>query len=191
MEWFTARELAGMPGMPGTEQGVRKKADAESWSGRKRAGTKAIEYPLSALPTETQEAILKSLITPSPAVPAILVSATTAPPAPSSSRGGDIARDLDSLRFWQRDIMHYRCCILNVIDRMALALGTRHRAVDAFLRMMDATDCPPQYIMYVEQANARKGGGRRLSAGTIYRWFELRLKGGDIALAPSNADKPL
>lgn len=61
MKWFASSELAGMPGMPQTEQGVRKKAGIESWPFRRRAGTKAREYPLSALPPETQEAYIRSL----------------------------------------------------------------------------------------------------------------------------------
>ncbi len=209
MEWFTAKELAGMPGMPGTEQGVTKRAKAKSWPFRPRQGRGGgREYPLSCLPAETQRHIishadpdaLKTLMSSDIfrqldvelrelVVKRAIPAAEPQPPAIRDATDLVASRDLDSLRFWQRDIMHYRCCILNVIDKMALALGTRHKGVDAFLRMLDAPDCPPQYIMYVEQANARKGGGRRLSAGTIYRWFELRLKGGDIALAPSNVDK--
>ncbi|MGC9741877.1 hypothetical protein JTH53_04585 [Pseudomonas capeferrum] len=55
--WFTARELAGLPGMPGTERAIQIRAKAE-WNGRKRAGSKAIEYCLVDLPPETQAEIL-------------------------------------------------------------------------------------------------------------------------------------
>jgi len=46
LRWYTARELAEMrlPGMPGSERGVQIRAKRESWTGRKRPGTKAQEY---------------------------------------------------------------------------------------------------------------------------------------------------
>lgn len=54
-EWFTAAELAGLPGMPGTERGVRKAADRESWQSRKRERGKGLEYHLTSLPPDTQK----------------------------------------------------------------------------------------------------------------------------------------
>lgn len=57
-EWFSAAELAGLPGVPGTEQGMRKAADREQWHSRKRLGRGGgNEYHLSALPADTQKAI--------------------------------------------------------------------------------------------------------------------------------------
>jgi len=56
--WYSARELAGLPGVPGTERGVRKKADAEKWPSRPREVGKGSEWPLSALPAATQAALL-------------------------------------------------------------------------------------------------------------------------------------
>ncbi|MCE1113763.1 MULTISPECIES: DNA-binding protein [Pseudomonas] len=55
--WFTARELAGLPGMPGTERAVQIRGKAD-WQGRRRDGSKATEYSLAVLPPETQAAIL-------------------------------------------------------------------------------------------------------------------------------------
>lgn len=52
--WFTAKELAGLPGLPSTDRRVNAKAKREAWSARKREGSKAWEYPLSALPEETR-----------------------------------------------------------------------------------------------------------------------------------------
>lgn len=55
--WFTARELAGLPGMPGTERAIQIRGKSD-WQGRKRNGSKVIEYRLTDLPGETQAAIL-------------------------------------------------------------------------------------------------------------------------------------
>lgn len=60
-EWFSAAELAGLPGMPGTERGVRKMAEREQWQHRERAGRGGgREYHISALPSATQAALLKN-----------------------------------------------------------------------------------------------------------------------------------
>ena len=62
MEWFTAKELAGMPGMPGTERAIQISAKRHNWPFRKRSGRGGgREYPLSCLPPETQEAYVRSL----------------------------------------------------------------------------------------------------------------------------------
>ncbi len=53
-EWFTARELAGLPGMPGTERGVLKAAKRENWRSRKRPKGKGREYHIQSLPETTR-----------------------------------------------------------------------------------------------------------------------------------------
>ena len=61
-KWFTASELAGLPGLPGTERGVLKLAKREGWEGQRRLGTKAVEYGFAALPKEAQAALLVRLV---------------------------------------------------------------------------------------------------------------------------------
>lgn len=58
-DWFTAQELAGLPGLPTTERGIRKLASSSSWNGRKRGSSKAIEYPIEYFPIEARVALLK------------------------------------------------------------------------------------------------------------------------------------
>lgn len=53
-------ELVGLPGMPGTAQGVRysiKKLASSEHFWRKRKGSKAIEYSIDCLPKITQQAL--------------------------------------------------------------------------------------------------------------------------------------
>lgn len=57
MSWYTAQELAGLPGLPGTERNVRAFAKRHGWEGQRRLGSKAIEYALGVLPKETQKAL--------------------------------------------------------------------------------------------------------------------------------------
>lgn len=59
-QWFTAKELAGLQGLPGTQQNVTAKAKREGWESRKRSGQGGgREYAFSSLPVETQAALLK------------------------------------------------------------------------------------------------------------------------------------
>lgn len=60
MSWLTARELAGLPGMPASERRTRDKLAALGLCGRIRAGREGgggLEYDTSALPAETRAAI--------------------------------------------------------------------------------------------------------------------------------------
>lgn len=58
--WYTASELAGLPGMPRTRQGALEMAKREGWTSRKRAKGKGREYALACLPLATQEALISS-----------------------------------------------------------------------------------------------------------------------------------
>jgi len=56
--YYSAKALAGLPGMPGTERGVLRKAIRESWAFRKRQGRGGgREYRESDLPKLTQRAL--------------------------------------------------------------------------------------------------------------------------------------
>lgn len=57
--WYTASELAGLPGVPGTERRVRSRAEAEGWQSRPRCDRGGgREYAFTSLPTATQAALL-------------------------------------------------------------------------------------------------------------------------------------
>lgn len=56
--WYSAQELAGMPGMPGTDRGVNKAAQKNLWKSRTKERGKGAEYSICALPVETRSFIL-------------------------------------------------------------------------------------------------------------------------------------
>ena len=60
--WYSARELAGLPGMPGTERAIQIRAKREHWEGQSRLGSKAIEYAFAILPMETQTALISASV---------------------------------------------------------------------------------------------------------------------------------
>lgn len=53
-EWFTAQQLAGMPGLPGTYSAVIRTAKKNLWPNRSKERGKGLEYPYSALPEATR-----------------------------------------------------------------------------------------------------------------------------------------
>lgn len=61
MEWFSVTDVIGLPGLPGTPQGVRKMAKSQGWESRRKEGVqgKALEFSVSSLPPVTQAALLR------------------------------------------------------------------------------------------------------------------------------------
>jgi putative transposase len=56
-EWFSAQELAGLPGMPGTDRGVRmmfQSVQKNLGASRTKVRGKGLEYAIKILPAETQ-----------------------------------------------------------------------------------------------------------------------------------------
>ncbi len=60
-EWFTAKALAGLPGMPDTHSAVVRRAKRDGWEDRRCSGRGGgREYALASLPAETQAAALRA-----------------------------------------------------------------------------------------------------------------------------------
>lgn len=58
-EWYSAKELTGLPGMPGTERAIQIRAQNDSWQSRPRTGRGGgYEYYLSSFPEETRTHLL-------------------------------------------------------------------------------------------------------------------------------------
>ena len=55
--WYSAQELAGLPGIAGTERGVRKSLQKNLHLTRSKERGKGVEYPINCLPAETQAAL--------------------------------------------------------------------------------------------------------------------------------------
>ena len=57
-EWYSAAELAGLPGMRTSVSGIIRQAKSESWQSRPRQGRGGgLEYHISSLPAETRTAL--------------------------------------------------------------------------------------------------------------------------------------
>lgn len=68
MMWYSASELVGLPGIPGTVQRINSRAKSEGWDAQKRQGRGGgNEYNLKSLPPTTQAALLRKSSPKSPA----------------------------------------------------------------------------------------------------------------------------
>lgn len=59
-EWFAARELTGITGLPSSPQGINLMARREGWISRRRKGIqgKAVEYHINSLPVEARNLLM-------------------------------------------------------------------------------------------------------------------------------------
>jgi putative transposase len=86
---FSAIELEGLPGLPGTRRGVAKKADAEKWPKRARSGKGGgWEYPLGSLPAVTRNFLIAQQLTNIP--PVVTSTASAGAPTPSARATGSL-----------------------------------------------------------------------------------------------------
>lgn len=179
-EWFTAAELAGLPGLPGTERGIRK--SGQSWKFREVPaacrGGRRFEYHLSSLPDAARLHLEEAQIQHILAVPATQLQVVKEAQLPA------ISEDTTQLKGWQRRAMEARLAILHHVDLMAITIGV-DRAIKRMVELASTHELPEHLMQMVPLANARTGqnGSRTLSRPTIYKWISLR-KQGNAALAP-------
>ncbi|WP_460883451.1 DNA-binding protein, partial [Pseudaeromonas pectinilytica] len=57
--WFTAQELAGLPGLPASDRVIRIRAKKENWTSRPKNEGKGIEFHISSFSPATQAALLR------------------------------------------------------------------------------------------------------------------------------------
>lgn len=170
--WYTAQELAGLPGMPGTAHGVRKLAQRSDWTGQRRAGSKAIEHPFAELPTTTQAALIEASVgsaEPSPENASICVERDTL----SASRLNDD----------QRSVMTARLAFIREIERMSQVVPKQH-AIETLVSLARSGELSPYLAERAARANDRKTGDRTLSERTLKRWLADYRQHGEVGLAP-------
>lgn len=59
-EWFAAKELTGIAGLPSSPQGINLMARREGWISRRRKGVqgKALEYHIDSLPSNVRNLLV-------------------------------------------------------------------------------------------------------------------------------------
>lgn len=175
-EWLSARELAGLPGMPGTVQGINKAAPKQAWVQRQRKGRGGgSEYRVRSLPDETQRALLNHSLN-QMELPGVVEAEPPALPTKQAAL----------LKDWQRSRMEARAAIIQEVERIGQVVGI-HKAIHEIVSRAKNETLPEHLQRLVPQANARKGqgGDRTLSERTLHRW-RAAMKSGVTSLAPKD-----
>ncbi|SES24280.1 putative transposase [Vreelandella subterranea] len=174
MNWYSAKELAGLPGMPGTVQGVKAKAKTQSWEAQKRMGRGGgYEYAFAVLPIETQNALLLAQAENAEPAPASTVASTPEDPRPGQQQLTDA----------QRQVMSARVAFVREIERMS-RMVSQQRAIETLVSHARENDLTPYLKERVVLANDRKTETRTLSERTLKRWMSDFKKHGERGLAP-------
>lgn len=179
--WLSAQELAGIPGMPGTERSVKRLAERMGWEGQRRLGSKAIEYAFTALPKETQVALISVSIS---------ACATEAVPESHVFINGRDAKNASRLNDSQTSVMTARLAFVREIERMSKVVS-QNRAVLTLVELAKCGGLSPYLSTQAIRANDRRTEDRTLSERSLKRWLADFRKHGEMGLAPARRQKDM
>ncbi|HAM3729035.1 TPA: transposase, partial [Escherichia coli] len=183
--FVSVNELVGLPGMPGSAQGVRyaiKKLASSEHFRRKRAGTKAIEYHIDCLPEITQKALreryVEQLVAKENDVSEVkaVVRKTRNPDAVQAIeayRGSPqlMEERLNTLTENQRRVSEARAAL--VVEVLKLEsdgnLG-RLKAINYLVEKARKGELPERLQQATATANAKRGANRTISRDPLYQW---------------------
>lgn len=187
-EWYSAAELPGLPGMPGTVQGVLKRAKRDVWVSRSAAGRKGSEFFVGSLGEETQRhlrtlaerAERKALMTipqPDGLDADHRLQAAIKPSLPARPRAIVTNAEMTDAQRQTRDA---RLVLLAYLREHFPGRGGFHH----FEAALKAGRLPETIVQLAARANGRAGSSRTISAATLYRIERDLAAIGPDALAP-------
>ncbi|HIH9672245.1 TPA: Mu transposase C-terminal domain-containing protein [Klebsiella pneumoniae] len=181
----TVNELAGLPGLPGTPQGIRammgKLVKQNQTLVRKRQGSKAFEYHIDSLPLVAQKALrdrqVKELMNnQDAALPAPERSAVTEKSDTRLSLYRDhpvlMEQKLTGLTSDQQKIADARIALVSEVMKLGEIPGfSCAKAIREIVRRSRSGELPEHLAAQVTLANAKKGSSRTLSEISLKRWM--------------------
>lgn len=185
--FVTVTELIGLPGLPGTLQGIRwsmnKRTAGYPELIRKRPGTKAFEYHIDCLPSVAREEVQRRHYN------ALLLQPIASDPvkAKTSAQSNqllEIVRQcpavLDQktaeLTQKQRDIADARMVLVAEVLRLEDSGLSRIKAISFIGDRSRSGDLPEHLQKYVATANARRGQRTGVSVRALNQWVVDYLK---------------
>lgn len=183
--FVSVNELIGLPGVPGTVQGVRyavKKWASTDHHKRQRPGTKAIEYNIDCLPEVTQQALreryvaqLMAVETPKePAKPVVRRQRDPDAISPLEAYRGSpqlMEERLNALTENQRQVADARAALVREVFLLEDQgnIG-RLKAINYVVSKARSGELPPLLQAAAVTANAKRGSGRTISRDPLYQW---------------------
>lgn len=196
MTWLTARELAGLPGLPSSAFRCRARLESLGIPHRPRAGRcggGGLEYDTAALPAETRAALqareivdsgeralqLLAAPAPAPAQGQASTSTSTLPALPAARRPPSDA---------DRAVADARIVLADAAEALAGQVGLKRAVAQLALRLATGeADTALQGAAAAANLRARAGGAA-LSARSLERYVMQRRQGGWWSLLPAPAE---
>lgn len=198
MTWFTARELAGLPGMPGTERRTREKLERLALPTRTRAARGGgLEYDTAALPADTRAAIAARTVAQA-AGPALALVDTPpvtsfAPPAPPPVPADlPLAPQPEPVRkpptLADKAVADARTLLVNMVLELEPLHGVKRACAIVALQLASG-QAPAELQATARTANQRARAGQ-VSARTLERHLATYRAQGWWGLLPAQPAAP-
>ncbi|MEN5179221.1 Mu transposase C-terminal domain-containing protein [Comamonas testosteroni] len=195
MTWLTARELAGLPGMPACAKRTREKLARMGVPSRARAGKVGggVEYDCAALPEETRAAIAARQITAAASVALAVVDTPAvrsfAPPAAPEKPGTLMPAPMPGRRQpsqADKDVADARMRLVTTVQGM-VTLGGLRRACQLLAAQILTGEAGGEMQSIARLANQRARGAM-VSARTLERWVGMQRAEGWWGLLPAQVE---
>lgn len=188
--FITVNELVGLPGLPGTQQGIRyamnKLAANSPELMRKRSGTKAIEYHIDCLPADARDVIrqrhYQSVLEQSvgQAVDVPVKRSNTVKPTDELALMRQcpalIEREISALTARQKAVADARSALAMEVERLRNAGMSRTGAVKYIVKASRDRSLPSHLQGHADIANARKGTTRKgVGERSLQEWLTIFL----------------
>ncbi|UCU92672.1 Mu transposase C-terminal domain-containing protein [Hydrogenophaga taeniospiralis] len=191
--WLTARELAGLPGMPTAEFRTREKLQRLGIPGRPRLGREGgggTEYDCSALPEETRAAIAARQITQAGSTVLALVESVPVrsfvPPTLPDPRPGQLAPVPSPSRRppsqADKSVADARVHLVNLVQTLVPLHGLKRSCVLLAAQLVTG-EAGAEVLAIARTANQRARGDS-VSARTLERWIGAHRESGWWGLLP-------
>lgn len=198
--FYSVNDLTGLPGLPGTVQGIRwtlnRVAEQNPDWRRKRTGSKAFEYHIDCLPHEARDAVLarhyqqvveSEKVVSAPAIDVVKKSAIKPRNSLEVFRQCPalLEREVAQLTTKQKEIADARSALAMEVSKLIQAGMSRVGAVNYIVNGSRAGTLPGPLLKMSERANARKGKRVGVSRSSLQEWYSVWL------MTVSDADKRL
>lgn len=198
MNWLTARELAGLPGMPASERRTRDKLVTLAVASRPRQGREGgggMEYDCSALPAETRAAIAARQIVKAGSTALALVDTAPVrsfvPPVPAplpQPQPGQLVPVPSRRPPSQADkaVADARVRLVNTVMELVPLHGIKKAC--ALLAAQIVTGAAGTELVAVARTANQRARGDMVSARTLERWIGQHRTGGWWGLLPVSVE---
>nr|WP_315237684.1 Mu transposase C-terminal domain-containing protein [uncultured Albidiferax sp.] len=188
--WLTARELAGLPGLPGSERRTRDCLERLGIAQRTRSGRGGgLEYDCAALPAETRKALLVNKI--ADAAPVLAEVPTPASFAsPARQKLAQVPAVVESERRppskADTSVADARAVLVRALLELGPINGVKKSAALLALQLASG-ECQPELLQMARAANQRARNAA-VSARTLERWLGQYRATGWWGLLPAPTD---